>query len=224
MVYIFIYKIIYNNSKYQQEIFESLKIDIMRGAYKPREHLVERELAKRYGVSRTPIREAIRKLDVLGLVNIIDNQGATVKDFSRQDIDNLFYVRLILEREAAKLACSYVTAADIEFLANINEKLLRAKSSDDFSLMVENDQDFHLTLCRYSRNPILVKMIEDLRIKSYPVSYFFWKTSRELQKSLSEHREIINALKNRDKAKLRSLITKNLNKSRLRYVKFSLSI
>jgi DNA-binding GntR family transcriptional regulator len=204
----------------KQNIFEELRLGIMKGVFTPRERLVERELAKRYGVSRTPIREAIHRLEELGLVQIVANQGARVTSFSFQDINNLYDTRILLEQHAAKLACSYISSREIVSLTNINEKLSQSVFCVDFSKMIKYDQQFHLTLYKYSRNPFLVKMIEDFRVKSYPISYFFWKSNVDLKKSISEHREIIKLLKNKNKRKLKLLIEQNLIKAKIRYSKF----
>ena len=209
-----------NGAAAKRNIFEDLKMSIMQGTFKPRERLIERNLAGQFGVSRTPIREALHKLAAMGMVRIIPNQGAMVADFSLQDIESLYFVRLHLERLAGRLACSKITKEEINTLVTINQGLKRATAWDDFSKMVDKDQEFHLTLIRFSKNPFLIKAIEDLRLKSYPFSYYYWRSNQYLRSSLADHNRMIHALRNRDFRLMDRLIEGQLNNSKSRYLKY----
>jgi DNA-binding GntR family transcriptional regulator len=209
-----------NGAAAKRNIFEDLKMSIMQGTFKPRERLIERNLAAQFGVSRTPIREALHKLAAMGMVRIIPNQGAMVADFSLQDIESLYFVRLHLERLAGRLACSKITKEEINTLVTINQGLKRAMAWDDFSKMVDKDQQFHLTLIRFSKNPFLIKAIEDLRLKSYPFSYYYWRSNQYLRSSLADHNRMIHALRNRDFRLMDRLIEGQLNNSKSRYLKY----
>jgi len=209
-----------NGAAAKRNIFEDLKMSIMQGTFKPRERLIERNLAARFAVSRTPIREALHKLAAMGMVRIIPNQGAMVADFSLQDIESLYFVRLHLERLAGRLACSKVTKEEINTLVTLNQGLKKAMAWDDFSKMVEKDQQFHLTLIRFSKNPFLIKAIEDLRLKSYPFSYYYWRSNQYLRSSLADHNRMIHALRNRDFRLMDTLIEGQLNNSKSRYLKY----
>ena len=209
-----------NGAAAKRNIFEDLKMSIMQGTFKPRERLIERNLAARFAVSRTPIREALHKLAAMGMVRIIPNQGAMVADFSLQDIESLYFVRLHLEKLAGKLACSKVTKEEINTLVTLNQGLKKAMAWDDFSKMVEKDQQFHLTLIRFSKNPFLIKAIEDLRLKSYPFSYYYWRSNQYLRSSLADHNRMIHALRNRDFRLMDTLIEGQLNNSKSRYLKY----
>jgi len=207
----------------KRNIFEELKLAIMRGVYKPRERLVERELAEHFSVSRTPIREAIRKLESIGMVRISPNQGAKVADFSVEDVNALFAVRIYLEKFAVNLACagnSDKVKEEIKALSNLNQNLIFAVSSDDFARIVEFDQKFHLVLLGCSRNPYLMHVIEELRLKSYPISYYLWKSKANVQTSLSEHKKMVKALQRRDATELSSIIEKQLNNAKDSYLKY----
>ena len=209
-----------NGAAAKRNIFEDLKMSIMQGTFKPRERLIERNLAARFAVSRNPIREALHKLAAMGMVRIIPNQGAMVADFSLQDIESLYFVRLHLERLAGRLACSKVTKEEINTLVTLNQGLKKAMAWDDFSKMVEKDQQFHLTLIRFSKNPFLIKAIEDLRLKSYPFSYYYWRSNQYLRSSLADHNRMIHALRNRDFRLMDTLIEGQLNNSKSRYLKY----
>ncbi len=209
-----------NGAAAKRNIFEDLKMSIMQGTFKPRERLIERNLAAQFGVSRTPIREALHKLAAMGMVRITPNQGAMVADFSLQDIESLYFVRLHLERLAGRLACSKISKEEINTLVTINQGLKRAMAWDDFSKMVEKDQQFHLTLIRFSKNPFLIKAIEDLRLKSYPFSYYYWRSNQYLRSSLADHNRMIHALRKRDFRLMDRLIEGQLNNSKSRYLKY----
>lgn len=208
----------------RKNIFEELKLAIMRGTFHPRERLVEKELAQRFGVSRTPIREAIRKLESIGMVRTIPNQGAKVADFSPQDIDALFKVRICVEKFAASLACSNnihkKISNEIKTLIKLNRDLIQAVSSDDFAKIVEFDQKFHLTLLGLSRNPYLMGVIEELRLKSYPISYYLWKSKTNLRTSIAEHKRMIKAMQRKDAQELISIIEKQLNNTQKSYLAY----
>ena len=208
----------------KKNIFTELKLAIMRGVFKPRERLVERELAEQFGVSRTPIREAIRKLESIGMVRTIPYQGAKVADFSPQDIDALFQVRICLEKLAVNLACSNNAQKgatnEIKILTKLNQDLIQAVSSDDFAKIVEFDQKFHLTLLRLSKNPYLMRVIEDFRLKSYPISYYLWKSKTNLQTSITEHKRMIRAIQRKDSLELGSIIEKQLHNAKNSYVEY----
>ena len=205
---------------HRRDIFNTLKLAIMQGTFKPRERLRERVLAAQFGVSRTPIREAIRKLEASGMGRIVPNQGARVADFSPEEIEALYLVRSHLEQWAGELACKRISGQEIEELIAINRDLIQAVSSGDFYQMIEKDQKLHLTLLKFSRNPFLLKAIEDLRLRSYPISYFFWRRKKHLQTSIAEHKKMIEALRKKDGQQLRVLIGKQLNNSKDSYLEF----
>jgi DNA-binding GntR family transcriptional regulator len=105
-------------------------------------------------------------------------------------------------------------------LGAINQELKKAMASGDFSKMVEKDQKFHITLIRFSKNPFLIKAIEDLRLKSYPLSYYYWRSNQYLRSSLAEHNKIIVALRKGDIRFMDTLIEGQLNNSKNRYLKY----
>lgn len=202
------------------KVFEDLRLAIMQGVFKPRERLLERTLAAQYGVSRTRVREAVRKLESIGMVRIIPYQGARVVDFSVTEIKALYLVRTHLEQLAAKLASISISPGEIRELAEINRDLGRAISSGDAQSIIEFDQKFHLMLCRSSQNPFLMREIENLRFISSAISYVFWGRKRQLRTSLAEHKRIIASLRKKDQKELHRLIEKQLNNAQMSYLEF----
>ena len=201
----------------KRSAFEELKLKILQGFYKPRERLLERSLAEQFGVSRTPIREALRKLESIGMVKIVRNQGAQVADFSLKDIDDLLLVRINLERLGAKVAIKSLTPKEIERLTEINQQLSIAVSQKDFPKMVQYDQLFHRHLTMMSKNQFLIKAIEDFRAKGYPITYYVWKNLENAHESLIDHQKIIEALRKGDEKKLLEIVELQLIKSKRFY-------
>lgn len=211
---------VYKKPSRTRDIFEELTLSIMQGMFKPRERLMERALAAQFGVSRTPIREALHKLERMGMVRIVPNQGATVADFSNEDIESLYQVRLPLEQLAGRLACQRISPKEIQTLETLNQELEEAIRQNNFQKMVEKDQAFHLVLIRFSRNPFLVKTIEDLRFRSYPISYYYWRNEKYLRAALADHRRILTALRTRNGCQMDRLIKAQLHNSKSRYMKY----
>ena len=207
--------------KKKKNVFEELKLAIMQGIYNPRERLIERTLAAQFGVSRTPVREAVRKLEAIGMVRIVRNQGAMVADFTPDEIEALYLVRMHLEKLAGKLASLNISSPGIKTLKAIHQDLIKAAALGDVSKMVEGDQKFHLTLLGFCRNAYLMRTIEELRLKSLPITFCLWKkTKADVRTSISQHKAMIEALRNKDIEKWNSLVEKQMNTAKNTYLAF----
>ncbi len=204
----------------KRDIFEELKLSIMQGIFKPRERLMERSLAAQFNTSRTPIREALRRLESLGFLRLIPNQGATVNDFSLEDIEALYQVRIPNEKLAARLTCARITLEEIKKLSAINQQFIQAVQANDFLSMIAKDQEFHLTLIGFCGNPFLIKIAEDLRLRSYQFTFYFWKEKKYSQNSALMHKKILKALRDHDMGQIESLIESHLTRSKDRYLKY----
>lgn len=203
-----------------KNIFDKLRLLIMRGEFKPRERLLERSLAAKFGVSRTPIREALHKLQGIGLVKVIPQQGAAVTDFTLKDLEALYVARLLNEQLAGRLACNLASPIQIKELSKINQEFIEAVQADDFNSMISKDQEFHIAFVRLCGNPFLIKVVENLRQQSYPFSYYFWSGKKNTLSAISQHKKILRVLKSRDSEKMDALIESTLNNSRDRFLKY----
>ncbi len=201
-------------------IFDKLRLSIMRGDFKPRERLMERSLAAQFGVSRTPIREALHRLQCIDLVKIVPHQGATVTDFALKDLEALYVVRLVNEQLVGRLACNIASTTQVKELAEINNEFIKAAQADDFNAMIAKDQEFHTAFIRLCGNPFLIKVVENLRQQSYPFSYYYWSGKQNTLSAISQHRKILRALRSRDAEKMDVLIEETLNNSKSRYLKY----
>jgi len=204
----------------KKKYFRGIETGYHAGEVETPRALDRKELGSPVRVSRTPIREAIRKLESMGMVQTVLHQGAKVTDFSFAEIHSLYQVRNCLEKMAGGLACANSSIPEIRELTKINEQLLEAASANNFSKMIEKDQKFHLTLLGFSKNPFLMKAIDDLRLKSYPIAYHVWKKSDHAQTSITEHQRMIQALRKKDKRQLNAIIEKQLNNSKKSYLEF----
>ena len=133
-------------------VYQTLRNAILKGDLKPGERLMEMKLAGKLGVSRTPIREAIRMLELEGLVTMIPRRGAEVSRISKQDIRDVLEVRLVLDSLATKLACKRITADQKEELVRAAEEFASATKSGDVTLIAQADVRFHDVILAASHN------------------------------------------------------------------------
>jgi DNA-binding GntR family transcriptional regulator len=184
-------------------VFDSLKEAIIEGHLKPGERLMEVQLAEKLGVSRTPVREAIRKLELEGLVVMIPRKGAYVADVSLKDIMNVLEIRASLEGLAASLAAERMTEEELEELQIKANEFNEALRNNDVDMMIEKDTEIHDLIFKSTRNDRLISIAEGLReqIQRFRVTYITeYNKSEEL---IEEHSKILEALKNRDVEKAR---------------------
>jgi DNA-binding GntR family transcriptional regulator len=143
-------------------VFDHLKESILKGELKPGERLMEIALAEEMGVSRTPVREAIRKLEKEKFVEMIPRKGAYVADLTKQDILEVLEIRYVLEGLAAKLAAKKMKKPDIERLKQNVQDFKEAIENMDRTTMIDNDNAFHDIIYEATENEKLIEIIQDL--------------------------------------------------------------
>ncbi|MGD0237809.1 MAG: GntR family transcriptional regulator [Syntrophorhabdales bacterium] len=192
--------------------FDALLAGIVTGKFKSGSRLVERDLVPQLGVSRTPVREAIRKLESLGLVRCLPKRGAVVTELSPRDIEDLYFVRLHQERLVAKLSFFNLGPEDIKNLQVINRELRLSFKKKDPNLreMIEKDTQFHQTIYRASNNDFLIQVINELRLKCYVIAYYAWRNPERVRRSIEEHNEMIKALKQKDRVRFQNMVEHQL--------------
>ena len=179
-------------------VFNKLREDILSGVYHENEELKENTIGLELGVSRTPVREALRQLELEGLVTMIPNKGAYVTGITSKDIHDIYIIRSYLEGLCAKWACEHITEAQIEALDEIlylSDFHARRSHHDQ---LVELDNKFHELIYKASGSKILDHVLSDFhhyveRIRKITLS----KPSRASKSSL-EHAAILDAIKKRD--------------------------
>lgn len=178
----------------REVVCETLREAIRSGILKPGERLMEIQLAEELGVSRTPVREAIRKLELEGYVIMLPRRGTYVANLSIKDINEVFEIRTALDALATGLAAERITDEDLEQLERLLVQIGEYIEQNDMEKIVETDTQFHDILYRASRNDRLVGIINNLReqltrFRSISMSY-----PGRLKKTLEEHRRMVEAI------------------------------
>lgn len=192
-----------------QRAYEQLESAIIFGELKPRQRLVERDLEKQLKVSRTPIREALRRLESAGLVKNAPNRGAFVVDFEPKDIEEIYVVRIALEQLALGLLRPF-TKSEIAALQVAQRHIEQAYRSGDYRAMVGSNKEFHRLLLAPMGNTVLQRELDRFMSQTYVVRHFFslslWSADEGPAVSMREHKEMIEAAKGEDWEKLRQIM------------------
>jgi len=191
-------------------VFESIRGAILSGTIKPGERLMEVQMAEKLGVSRTPIREAIRKLELEGLVIMVPRKGVYVADLSVKDITDVLEIRAALEGLAASLAATRVTSEDMEAIEKAVDGFNEAIEGEDFELIVERDMQFHASIFKATNNEKLIALINNLREQIQRFRVMILKNSSGLKGLSLEHREIADAIARKDTATAQTLATTHI--------------
>ncbi|HOB12231.1 MAG TPA: GntR family transcriptional regulator [Syntrophomonadaceae bacterium] len=179
-------------------VLDAIREAIINGTLKPRERLMEIQLAEELGVSRTPIREALRKLELEGFIVMVPRKGAYVADISFKDIADVFEIRAALEALAAGLAAERITDEELEEMERLVAEKAESIANQDMERLVKVDTLFHEAIYKASRNQRLTSMISNLReqIQRYRTTSLAYPG--RMQRSLEEHRSIVEAIQSRD--------------------------
>ena len=175
-------------------VYEELRNLILSGEIKPGTRMMEIELADSMGVSRTPIREAIRKLEKEGLVTIEPRKGAYVSTISMNDIVNILQIRGTLEGLAATLAATRIKEIELMKLKEASQAFDRAVEEGNTKEMISNDTLFHHIIVEASGNDLLIKMVTDLQKIILRFRYLYYKNFKRAEKMPPEHANILRAI------------------------------
>ena len=180
-------------------VFNTLRNAILTGELEPGERLMEIKLADKLGVSRTPIREAIRKLELEGLVVNTPRKGAAEANITSEDLRDVLEVRRSLEILATNLACDKITEAELsELYANIESFKISIETEAATEIAL-TDVGFHDIIYRATGNARLIQILGNLREQMYRYRLEYIKDHDSWNRLLTEHTAIYNAIKNRDK-------------------------
>lgn len=147
----------------REVIFNTLREAIIVGELKPGERLMEVQLSEKMGVSRTPVREAIRKLELEGLVNMLPRKGAHVADLSVKDIMDVLEVRSTLDGLASMLSAERITDEELKELKHAHTQFVNYVEKDNMQGSIKKDVEFHDIIYRSSRNDKLIQIASNLR-------------------------------------------------------------
>jgi DNA-binding GntR family transcriptional regulator len=186
------------NSK--ERIIRELRTAIVRGEYKPGEHLIEMALCGRFKVSRTPVREALNQLEKEGLVKITPAVGARVVTLSPDEIMEIYDLLIVLEGASSRLACPHITEEQIDKLEEYNTLFENAMPKRNAALLFQLNVQFHWLITEATRNSVLIDLRMNFRRLVDRISRIFPDIPGQCEATLSEHRQIIEALRSRNPA------------------------
>ena len=180
-------------------VFNTLRQAILRGELKPGERLMEIQLANKLGVSRTPIREALRKLELEGLVNMVPRKGAEVADITEKSLRDVLEVRKALEELSVQLACEKITEEEIEELKRVAERFKDTLNDQDVTKIAEADVAFHDVIYTATDNQKLILLLNNLREQMYRYRVEYLKKEEAYPQLIAEHEELIDNISKRNK-------------------------
>ena len=192
-------------------VFNTLRQAILRGELKPGERLMEIQLANKLGVSRTPIREAIRKLELEGLVLMIPRKGAEVAEITEKSLRDVLEVRRALEELAVQLACEKITKEEIRELERVAKEFQQVVNSSDITEIAEVDVCFHDIIYTATDNQKLIQLLNNLREQMYRYRVEYLKRDGVFPQLIAEHEAIIRHIENNEKEKATEVMCRHID-------------
>lgn len=189
---------IQNHKPLREIVYDELREGILTGAIKPGTRMMEVDLADEMGVSRTPVREAIRKLEKEGLVTIRPRKGAYASDISVKSMMDILEVRSNLEGLAAYLAAMRMSIDKKNNLIDVEQKFEQALRSGDMKGMIHYDTLFHHHIVEGSDNAHLITLVEQLQELVLRFRYMYYKDFKRAEEMAPEHKDIYQAIINDD--------------------------
>ena len=180
-------------------VFNTLRQAILTGELKPGERLMEIHLANKLGVSRTPIREAIRKLELEGLVTMIPRRGAEVAQITGKSLKDVLEVRRSLDALCAELACERISDAEIAALEAACKEFEEATYTRDARVIAAADVALHDIIIQATNNNRLVQLVNNLAEQMYRYRFEYIKDYSMHGRLVEEHRVIFEAIRKKDK-------------------------
>ncbi len=180
-------------------VFNTLRQAILTGELKPGERLMEIHLANRLGVSRTPIREAIRKLELEGLVTMIPRRGAEVSQITEKSMNDVLEVRRALDALCAELACDRITDEELDNLGKACTAFEQAVRTRDIRKIAQADVALHDIIVQATGNQRLIQLVNNLSEQMYRYRFEYIKDFSQHERLIEEHRIIYRSIVNKDK-------------------------
>ena len=191
-------------------IVDDLKEGIIAGRYKPGQRLREADLALKYSVSKTPVREALRYLASIGFVELVPNVGARVKNINVAEVKELFQIQIVLERLAVEEAITNLGKADYDRLEEYISQMKDCLQRKDYRGYEKANMDFHALIWERSGNKNLFKMLQNVYERLHKTrAVMRWQPEVSWAK-VSEHRAILDALVKKDHDKAKELLSSHI--------------
>ncbi len=208
---------VFSSQSVSQQISEFLREAVVQGTIKPNQHLVEESIARELGVSRTPVREAIRRLEAEGLVEYVAQRGSVVRQVSVEEISQIYDVRILLEGHAAKLAATYAQPRDLLALEKICDTFdTGIEDSDGISeksrKLMDINGEYHTKVVELAANAILEKTLKALQVPGIYRTYY-WHEEQNWRNTSYFHRSIFEAIRKKDSGTAERLMQEHLAKA-----------
>ena len=192
-------------------IYQEIKGDIINGKYKPNERIVISEVAREFGASDIPVREAMRHLESDGLIQNKPYVGPIVTNFDLADIQKIYHIRAVLEGMATRKAIDGINKNGLKKLETILSKMRKAVGSGNYVLLSNLNREFHHFIYNVSENEYLIKVIFDLWDMSLRARAIFSFMPDRAREAIDEHADIVAALKKKDGSLAEKLVIKHMN-------------
>jgi len=193
-----------------EDIADSIKTAIIKGKFKPGEKIPEGELAESMGISRTPLREAFRKLENEGFIKIIPRKGAVVADIDTEEAINLYEIKSTLEGLAARLAAANMKEKDIGKLEKINDELKQLIDKNDLESFYRVHTRFHEGFVKLCGNKRLIQMISNLNDHFNRFGIISLTLPGQFENAIEQHAQIIEAFKSGDQTLVEKKVKTNV--------------
>ncbi|KMT22695.1 GntR family transcriptional regulator [Clostridium cylindrosporum] len=204
-----------NDDKYslRGRVYNRVRESILDGTYKSGENLIEMRLAQELNVSRTPVREAIRQLELEGLVESIPNKGVIVKGITQKDMKDIYKIRLLLEGLAAKWSVNEISDESIKELQETFELMEFYTNKGDIENIERLNTKFHQIIYESTKSNVLLHILKDFQVYVKLARHESLAIPGRMKESLKEHSEILDAIKNRDYVQAERYLTNHVENS-----------
>jgi DNA-binding GntR family transcriptional regulator len=192
------------------EVAERIRDLIRAGELEPNSRVNELQLAERFGISRTPLREAIKILATEGLLELLPNRGARVPAVNEAEIDEMLEVIAGLEANAARLLAKRITDSEIADIAELHEAMLEAFERRDEARYFTLNRQIHEAMMRAAKNATLAQLYAGLSSRIQRFRYAAHKTPEQWQRAIDEHEEMLRLMIERDGEKLAALMERHI--------------
>jgi DNA-binding GntR family transcriptional regulator len=194
------------------QVYEQIRGHIIEGALPPGTRLIEHRLTESFGISRTPLREALRRLEQDRLIERLDGGGLRVTELTLDELRELMGIRAVLEGYCARLAANRITEAELAELLAAHEEAAEAIAAEDIQRLVGANTRFHDGIDRASRSPRCIGMINDIRgwVLRFRVDALSDEMTRT--RSFNEHAEILDALREHNPERVEQLVREHIGR------------
>ena len=180
-------------------VFQRIREDILKGKYKQNDELKEATLGKELGVSRTPVREALRQLELEGLVTMIPRRGAEVAQITEKSMNDVLEVRRAMDALCVELACDRITPEELQDLKKACDTFEAAVKTDDIKQIAQADVALHDIIVQATGNQRLIQLVNNLSEQMYRYRFEYIKDFSQHERLVEEHKVIYESIVKKDK-------------------------